>query len=87
MQKFTLITGPWRDIALLEQLSQSVANLGIWELSLGNIVMWIIAFVLMFLAIKKGVEPLLLVPISFGIFIANLPLTGLTEEGLSLIHI
>ncbi len=81
MQKFTLITGLWRDIALLEQLSQSVANLGIWQLSLGNIVMWIIAFVLMFLAIKKGVEPLLLVPISFGIFIANLPLTGLTEEG------
>jgi oxaloacetate decarboxylase beta subunit len=43
--------------------------------------MWIIAFVLMYLAIKKGVEPLLLVPISFGIFAANFPMTGLTNEG------
>lgn len=33
------------------------------------------------LAIKKGIEPLLLLPISFGIFAANFPLTGLTNQG------
>ncbi|QXM07255.1 sodium ion-translocating decarboxylase subunit beta [Crassaminicella indica] len=38
-----------------------------------NIVMIFIAFVLLYLAIKKGFEPLLLVPIAFGIFLTNLP--------------
>jgi oxaloacetate decarboxylase beta subunit len=66
---------------LFETLLHSIDGLGIWVLSWKNIVMWIIAFVLMYLAIRKGVEPLLLVPISFGIFAANFPLTGLTDVG------
>lgn len=66
---------------MLEELSQSLMNIGLWHLTWGSILMWVISFGLLFLAIKKGVEPLLLVPISFGIFIANFPLTGLTEEG------
>jgi sodium ion-translocating decarboxylase beta subunit len=43
------------------------------SLSYGNVVMWGIAFILMYLGIKKGFEPLLLVPIAFGILIANIP--------------
>ena len=39
-----------------------------------QIVMIIISFVLMYLAIKKEYEPLLLLPIAFGMFLANLPL-------------
>lgn len=66
---------------LLQQLTESIAGLGIWQLTFGNVIMWAISFTLMYLAIKKGVEPLLLVPISFGIFSANFPLTGLTDEG------
>ncbi len=37
------------------------------------VIMWLIAFVLLYLGIKKGYEPLLLVPIGFGVLLANLP--------------
>ncbi|MCL6634221.1 MAG: sodium ion-translocating decarboxylase subunit beta [Peptococcaceae bacterium] len=40
-----------------------------------------VACFLLYLAIKKGYEPLLLLPISFGMLLANLPLAGLTDEG------
>jgi oxaloacetate decarboxylase beta subunit len=43
-------------------------------------VMMIVSFVLIYLAIYKGFEPLLLLPIAFGIFLANLPLAGLMQE-------
>ncbi|MDD3654174.1 MAG: sodium ion-translocating decarboxylase subunit beta [Desulfotomaculaceae bacterium] len=65
----------------MELVAQSLEGLGIWTLSWRNMIMWVIAFVLMYLAIKKGVEPLLLIPISFGVFAANFPMTGLTYEG------
>ncbi len=42
-------------------------------LGIPNVIMWGIAFVLLYLGIKKGFEPLLLVPIAFGILIANIP--------------
>lgn len=38
-----------------------------------------ISFVLMYLAIVKQFEPLLLIPISFGMFLANLPLAGMMD--------
>lgn len=45
-------------------------------------VMMIVSFILMYLAIKKEFEPLLLLPIAFGIFLANLPLANMgAEEG------
>jgi len=40
----------------------------------GNLVMIIIGFILLYLAIKKGFEPLLLVPIGFGCILANIPM-------------
>lgn len=40
-------------------------------------IMWIIAFVLLYLGIKKGYEPLLLVPIAFGVLLANFPGGGM----------
>ncbi|MBM41495.1 MAG: glutaconyl-CoA decarboxylase subunit beta [Acidobacteria bacterium] len=48
------------------------------------VAMWAIALTLLYLAIAKEHEPLLLLPIGFGILLANLPLTGLMtpEEGL-----
>ena len=48
---------------------------------LPNIVMLVVAAVLLYLAIKKGVEPLLLLPIGFGCLLVNLPLSELMEEG------
>lgn len=65
----------------MDQLNEIFSEVGIMQLTVGNVAMWIIAFFLFYLAIKKGVEPLLLVPIGFGVFVANFPLTGLLEEG------
>ncbi len=52
---------------------------GIWEasgfaeLTWRNIVMMLVSFVFLYLAIAKKFEPLLLVPIAFGMLLANLP--------------
>ena len=45
------------------------------------IIMWFIAFILLYVGIAKKKEPLLLIPISFGILLANLPLGELIKEG------
>jgi oxaloacetate decarboxylase beta subunit len=38
-----------------------------------------ISFVLLYLGIFRGIEPLLMVPIAFGMLLANLPLAGITD--------
>ena len=45
------------------------------------LVMWVVGLTLIYLAISRSYEPLLLLPIGFGIMLANLPLTGLMQEG------
>ena len=45
-----------------------------------QVVMIFIACVLLYMGIGKGYEPLLMVPIAFGMLLANLPLTGLLNE-------
>ncbi|MCR5792163.1 MAG: sodium ion-translocating decarboxylase subunit beta, partial [Lachnospiraceae bacterium] len=42
------------------------------NLSFGNLLMILVAFVFLYLAIAKGFEPLLLVPISFGMLLVNM---------------
>ena len=54
---------------------------GFAALTWQNIAMILVSFVLFYLAIVKKFEPLLLLPISFGMFLVNLPLTGLMDEG------
>jgi oxaloacetate decarboxylase beta subunit len=46
-----------------------------------NGVMLIVGLILLYLAIKKDIEPVLLVPIGFGCILVNIPLAGLMEEG------
>ena len=58
-----------------------ILTTGAVNLTVGNIIMWLIAFLFIYLAIEKNYEPLLLVPIGFGILAVNLPLTFLMEEG------
>ena len=41
---------------------------------IGNLVMILVGFILLYLAIKKGFEPLLLVPIGFGCILSNIPM-------------
>ena len=45
-----------------------------------QVVMIVVACLLLYMGIGKGFEPLLLVPIAFGMLLANLPLTGLFNE-------
>jgi sodium ion-translocating decarboxylase beta subunit len=55
------------------------------QITLGNIAMLFIGVILIYLGIAKKMEPLLLVPIGFGIFMVNLPIAGImtyTPEGL-----
>ena len=44
-----------------------------------NAIMIAVALILIYLAVKKGFEPYLLLPISFGMLLANLPLGGIFE--------
>jgi sodium ion-translocating decarboxylase beta subunit len=47
--------------------------------SIKNLVMILVGGILIYLAIKKDFEPVLLLPIGFGAILANLPLTGITD--------
>ena len=59
-------------------LSQIAAESGFAALATNwqSGVMILISFVLIYLAIVKKFEPLLLLPIAFGMFLANLPMSG-----------
>lgn len=50
---------------------------GLFNMEMGQVVMIAIGLLLLFLAIRKGFEPLLLVPIGFGGILANIPEAGL----------
>ena len=45
-----------------------------------HLVMWFIGFLLIYLAIKKGMEPTLLLPMGFGAVLVNLPLSGAVNQ-------
>ncbi|MBT1450860.1 sodium ion-translocating decarboxylase subunit beta [Glaciecola sp. XM2] len=52
---------------------------------LGQIIMMLVGFGLLYLAIAKKFEPLLLLPIGFGALLTNIPLVGFSEVG-GLLH-
>lgn len=66
---------------LFSAISGILADSGFAHLGWENCVMFLISFILMYLAIKKQFEPLLLLPIAFGMLLANLPEAGLMAEG------
>ena len=57
---------------ILETLGNLMHQTAFFNLTWGNYVMILVAFVFLFLAIKKGFEPLLLVPIAFGMLLVNI---------------
>ena len=76
MSLLSLCAGFWGEVgeslkALWEStgLYSLVSTQGSWQ----NIVMILISFILVYLAIAKKFEPLLLLPIAFGMFIVNVP--------------
>ncbi len=54
---------------------------GFVHLHWSNPIMILVGLLLLYLGIKKGFEPLLLVPIGFGAILVNIPLAGLMDEG------
>ncbi len=64
--------------ASFRQLWQSTGLYGFMGLAegfgIGNLIMILVGFVLLYLAIKKGFEPLLLIPIGFGCILSNIPM-------------
>lgn len=54
---------------------------GIYQLEAGQALMIVVCLGLIFLAIRKGFEPLLLIPIGFGGVLANIPAAGMAETG------
>ncbi|MBQ7413533.1 MAG: sodium ion-translocating decarboxylase subunit beta, partial [Alphaproteobacteria bacterium] len=62
-----------------------INSLGLIQLTLGQIVMMLICFVLLYLGIKKKFEPLLLIPIAVGGLLSNCPGAGMTAPG-GLLH-
>ena len=58
-----------------------VENIGYVNLSFQNIIMIGVGCLLIYLAIAKKYEPLLLIPIGFGSILVNIPSSGIMEEG------
>lgn len=70
----------------MEKLQQLWSATGLHQIEAGQGVMILIGMLLLYLAIKKNFEPLLLVPIGFGGVLANIPGAGLAEAG-GILHI
>ncbi len=75
---------------MLEAILNFARSTGFYGLNLGAVLMIAISCLLLYLAIKRGFEPLLLVPIAFGVLLTNLPFAGMmappvmeiTKEGI-----
>lgn len=55
-----------------------LSNFGFMQITIQQIIMILVALLLSYLAIGKKYEPLLLLPLAFGMLIANIPLAGLS---------
>jgi oxaloacetate decarboxylase beta subunit len=60
----------------MDNLNSLWLSSGLAQVQLGQILMMLVGLGLLFLAIRKGFEPLLLVPIGFGTLLANIPGAG-----------
>ena len=67
--------------AFIVALSSVWADSGFSALTGGHVIMICVGLVLLYLAIAKGFEPLLLSPIAFGCILANIPKNGFEEPG------
>ncbi|MGX7394322.1 sodium ion-translocating decarboxylase subunit beta [Carnobacterium mobile] len=62
---------------MIEAIKDTLINSGFAGLSYKHVIMIVIACTFLYLAIKKGYEPYLLIPIAFGMLLVNLPVAGL----------
>ena len=66
----------------MNSILEFFTNMGFMNISWQQGVMLLLSFFLLFLAIKKQYEPLLLLPIAFGMLLTNLPMSGMFHEEL-----
>jgi sodium ion-translocating decarboxylase beta subunit len=69
---------------LTQGLSDLFHSTGIYILTVGQVIMILISCILLYLAIVKKFEPLLLLPIAFGMLLANMPGAGIINMDLFL---
>ncbi|WP_051237935.1 sodium ion-translocating decarboxylase subunit beta [Lacticigenium naphthae] len=62
---------------MIEAFSEFVSTIGLFSFTFKQFIMVIVSLVFLYLSIRKGYEPYLLIPISFGMLLVNLPLTDL----------
>ena len=65
----------------MDAVATLIASTGLVNFTAGQVVMMLVGFLLLYLAIARGFEPLLLVPIGFGAVLTNIPLAGMGEPG------
>jgi carboxybiotin decarboxylase len=80
----TMLYRLWQSTGIYDVIFQSGADFkNTWQLGIGRVIMILIGILLLYLAIFKEFEPLLLVPIGFGAILANIPLAGVAgPEGI-----
>lgn len=71
---------------MTDLLQQLYANTGFGYVDWRMLVMWAVVVVLLYLAVFKKFEPLLLVPIAFGAILANLPTQGIVNKPADLVR-
>ncbi|MEA3553574.1 MAG: sodium ion-translocating decarboxylase subunit beta [Campylobacterota bacterium] len=74
------LINPSDDIMTSEAHDEDARPMTTFEQTWGRIIMFLIVGILFYLAIAKGFEPLLLLPIAFGGLLANIPLAGMVSE-------
>ena len=70
--------------SLLQSVVEFAGDTGFTYVTGPMVIMWIVSFVLMYLAIVKKYEPLLLLPISLGALAVNIPSAGFYDGGWSI---
>ena len=65
----------------MDQLSLVWTNTGLYQMSWGQGLMLLVGILLIYLAIVKKFEPLLLLPIGFGALLSNIPGANLAVDG------
>lgn len=66
---------------MMDKLLDLWHNTGVYQLEAGQALMIVVCLGLVYLAVRKGFEPLLLIPIGFGGVLANIPAAGMAEAG------
>src|SRR3546814_20081814 len=66
--------------------SSDVCSSDLYHIEPGQLLMIVVCLALIYMAIRKGFEPLLLIPIGFGGVLANIPVANM-PEGAGILHL